>query len=109
MLAHIEIQGFGLITRAETTEFKDFVINPVDSYSSVVGTLTSSAKRRQIEMATVLNSSCQIIANSYTPRVGEYFSPEGICEDIRNDPRRMCMITTHSADYFALNKATQYL
>jgi twitching motility protein PilJ len=78
-------------------------------YSAIQKTLNSSAARRKIESNTIVDSNCKIIANAYSDRRGEYFSPEGLCEDTINNPRRICILTTLSASEFAANLAPQYL
>jgi hypothetical protein len=103
-------QTFGIITRAETIQFKDFALNSSNGqYSSIQKTLNSSAIRRKLESNTVVDANCTIIANAYSDRRGEYFSPEGFCEDIILNPRRVCILSTMSATQLAANYAPQYL
>eukprot|EP00475_Leptophrys_vorax_P002739 TRINITY_DN11544_c0_g1_i1.p1 TRINITY_DN11544_c0_g1~~TRINITY_DN11544_c0_g1_i1.p1 ORF type:complete len:817 (+),score=176.60 TRINITY_DN11544_c0_g1_i1:232-2451(+) len=101
---------FGIITRVETLQFKDFVLNSSNGeYAAVQKILNSSALRRQIETNTIVNSSCQIVANAYKYRSGEYFSPEGLCEDIVNNPRRVCVLSTITAGQLAATGSPRYL
>eukprot|EP00475_Leptophrys_vorax_P022551 TRINITY_DN306_c0_g1_i3.p1 TRINITY_DN306_c0_g1~~TRINITY_DN306_c0_g1_i3.p1 ORF type:complete len:621 (+),score=153.39 TRINITY_DN306_c0_g1_i3:35-1897(+) len=102
--------SFGIITRVETLQFKNFVMNSSNGdYSAIQSILNSSATRRKIETNLIVNSSCYIIASAYKNRSGEYFSPEGFCEDIINNPRRVCMLTTITAGQLAATGSPRYL
>eukprot|EP00475_Leptophrys_vorax_P002740 TRINITY_DN11544_c0_g1_i3.p1 TRINITY_DN11544_c0_g1~~TRINITY_DN11544_c0_g1_i3.p1 ORF type:complete len:825 (+),score=161.23 TRINITY_DN11544_c0_g1_i3:232-2475(+) len=101
---------FGIITRTETLLFKNFVLNSTNGdYSAIQKVLNSSAARRQIETNTIVNSSCQIVASAYKFRSGEYFSPEGLCEDIVGNPRRICVLSTITAGQLAATGSPRYL